>query len=364
MTTGTDVDSQEGVSLNAMSEVAAGASRRRRRIAAALSFRNISAVYIWLLLMVVFSVWVPETFLTSTTLKSVLAQESVTAMLAIGLVLPLAAGLYDLSIGYALGTAQITVAWMMAIQHQSPLVSIAFALAIGLGVGILNGFLVVKAHINSFIATLAVGSGLAAVISWLSGDTQIIDLDQGFQRLGTNQFLGLSWPVYYLVILAVVLWYFTEHTPTGRYLFATGGNPEAARLAGVRTSRMMWGALIACATIATFAGIVATARVGAGSPGAGPPYLIPAFAAAFVGATQFKGRPNIWGTVVAVYVLATGVKGLQLAGAPIWLPDLFNCIALLLAVGLFSSQARPRSQRRRWFGLRLASDTESQTPRS
>ncbi len=357
-TTHSDSESREPTPSRDRPDTDATASRRRRRLLAALSFRNISAVYIWILLMIVFSIWVPETFLTSTTLKSVLAQESVTAIVAIGLVLPLAAGLYDLSIGYMLGTAQITVAWMMGIQGQSPWLSIAFALAVGLGVGVLNGFLVVKVKINSFIATLAVGSGLAAVISLLSGDTQIIGLDQSFQRLGTNQFLGLSWPSYYLLALAIVLWYVTEQTPIGRYLFATGGNPEAARLAGVRTNRVMWGALIGCATIAAFAGIVATARVGAGAPGAGPPYLIPAFAAVFVGATQFKGRPNVWGTVLAVYVLATGVKGLQLAGAPVWLPDLFNCIALLLAVGLSASQGRPGSKRRR-FRLGSAAAAEA-----
>ncbi|MET0430564.1 MAG: hypothetical protein ABW026_18950, partial [Microvirga sp.] len=87
--------------------------------------------------------------------------------------------------------------------------------------------------------------------------------------------------------------------------------------------------------IAAFAGILESANLGNGDPTVGPSYLLPAFSAAFLGSTQFRGgRFNVWGTIVAVYVLATGVKGLQLAGAPIWIPDLFNGAALLLAVGL------------------------------
>ncbi len=87
--------------------------------------------------------------------------------------------------------------------------------------------------------------------------------------------------------------------------------------------------------IAAFAGMLVTANLGTGDPTIGPAYLLPAFSAAFLGSTQFRGgRFNVWGTIVAVIVLATGVKGLQLAGAPIWIPDLFNGAALLLAVGL------------------------------
>jgi ribose transport system permease protein len=126
-----------------------------------------------------------------------------------------------------------------------------------------------------------------------------------------------------------------ERTPLGRRVYATGGNLEAARLAGVRVTTVVVAALIACATIAAFAGVIVSANLATGDPTIGPAYLLPAFSAAFLGSTQFRGgRFNVWGTIVAVIVLATGVKGLQLAGAPIWIPDLFNGAALLLAVGL------------------------------
>jgi len=102
-------------------------------------------------------------------------------------------------------------------------------------------------------------------------------------------------------------------------------------------------ALVCCGAIAAFSGLLVSSALGTGDPTIGPAYLLPAFSAAFLGSTQFRGgRFNVWGTVLAVYVLATGVKGLQLAGAPIWIPDLFNGVALLLAVGLAKYQGTAR----------------------
>jgi ribose transport system permease protein len=176
---------------------------------------------------------------------------------------------------------------------------------------------------------------LLALIAWVSSSQQIIGLSTGFQAIGTTQILGLTLPVYLMLVAALVVWYLLERTPLGRRVYATGGNLEAARLAGVPTAAIIVGALAACAALAAVAGILESSSLGAGDPTIGPSYLLPAFSAAFLGSTQFRGgRFNVWGTIVAVYVLATGVKGLQLAGAPIWIPDLFNGAALLIAVGM------------------------------
>ena len=141
-----------------------------------------------------------------------------------------------------------------------------------------------------------------------------------------------------------MIWYVLERTPAGRYVYATGGNPEAARLAAFgRRSVDRCRPGRAAAPSSAFAGLLVSSTLGVGDPTIGPAYLLPAFSAAFLGSTQCAGgRFNVWGTVMAVYVLATGVKGLQLAGAPIWIPDLFNGAALLLAVGLAKYQGTAR----------------------
>jgi ribose transport system permease protein len=115
-------------------------------------------------------------------------------------------------------------------------------------------------------------------------------------------------------------------------MYATGGNTEAARLTGVRTGKWTWTALVLSATVSGIAGVL-YASIAGPSLTYGPALLLPAFAAAFLGSTQFRpGRFNVWGTVVAVYVLAIGVKGLSFVTSVQWLNDMFNGVALVAAV--------------------------------
>jgi ribose transport system permease protein len=311
-----------------------GASLRR-----ALSFRNISAVYILVALFVVFAIWVPDTFLRWDTFKTLVDAQSITAIVAIGLVVPLAAGLFNLAVGTEVGMGAILVAWLLSKQGLPILPAIVLTLLAGAVIGMGSGLLIVRARIDSFIATLGVSSVLLALISWISGSQQILDLGTSFQNLGAGQLLGITYPVYMMLALGLVVAYVLDHTPAGRRVHATGGNLEAARLAGVRTGRVVVLSTMACGAIAAFAGLLVSSRLATGDPTIGPGYLLPAFAAAFLGSTQFRGgRYNVPGTILAVYVLAVGVKGLQLAGAPVWIPDLFNGAALLIAVGMAKYQ--------------------------
>jgi ribose transport system permease protein len=311
------------------------ASDHTRSLRSLLGFRNISALYILVALLIVFSIWIPGTFWTAATFRTLLDGNAVLGLAAIGLIIPLSAGVYNLALGFQVGLGGILVGFLMNSAGMGVWVSIVMALIAGLVIGLASGLLVVKARINSFIATLGVSSLLAAAITAVSGGRQILGLPAEFAKLGVANIGGITWPVIALVLVALIVWYVLEKTPVGRRIYATGGNIEAARLAGVRTSWIIVGSLMACGAIASLAGILVAARLANADPTVGPSYLIPAFTAAFLGSTQFKGgRFNVWGTVISVYVLAVGVKGLQLAGAPVWIPDAFNGAALLLAVGM------------------------------
>ncbi|GAA3551387.1 hypothetical protein GCM10022222_38660 [Amycolatopsis ultiminotia] len=124
----------------------------------------------------------------------------------------------------------------------------------------------------------------------------------------------------------------------------------------MRTSLVILLSAVACTVIAAMAGVLNSAQLSTGDPTIGPGCALPAISAALFGSTQFRdGRMNVWGTVAASYVLATGVKGLQLAGLPNWIPDLFNGVALLVAVALAQFQRSPTSRFaaiRRTLGLR------------
>lgn len=312
--------------------------------------RNISVIYLWALTFLVFALWVPDTWFQLTTIRSILNQDAVRAIVALGLVIPLSAGAFDLSIGGSMSAAGITSAWAMVDQGWPVWAGVLLAVGLGVLIGAVNGFLVVKIRIDSLIATLGMASILVAYSSWLAKGRSITGLPDGFKGLTGIAWWGLEWTLVYLVLIALAMWFVIEHTPLGRYLFATGGGREAARLAGVHTDRFVFGSLVASATIAALGGVLITSKIASGTPNVGAAFLLPAFAAAFFGATQFKQRFNVWGTVLAVFVLASGVKGLQLAGVTaLWVDSLFFGVALIVAVGLTTYRRKVYGGERRWW---------------
>ncbi|MGY1616114.1 ABC transporter permease [Geodermatophilus sp. SYSU D00691] len=306
-----------------------------------LGMDRFSGLYVWALLIVVFAIWVPDTFLRFQNVQIIAGTEAITAMLALGIIIPLAAGVFDLSFAGVCGMAVAVTAWAQ-VNGYHPLVSAVMAIAAATFVGVVNGFVVVKLKVSSFIATLGMSSLLLAATYWIVDGKQIVSgFSETFLELGNTRFLGIPLPFYAMLVLAAVIYILVEYLPVGRYLYASGGNPVAARLAGVRVDRIVYGSLVASSLIAGIAGVVLAARIGTASPDIGPSYLLPAFSAVFLGSTQVKpGRVNVVGTLIAIYLLATGVKGLQLAGAPTYTDDLFNGAALIIAVALAARSAR------------------------
>lgn len=311
-----------------------------------LSFRNIGAVYVWIFLVVVFTVWQPDLFPTDQTAKSVLNQYAITGIAALSIVMPLAAGVFDLSIGSVVGFAGVFAGWCLNTLGVPPVAAVALTLCAGVAIGLLNSLVVVKMNIDSFIGTLATGSIIAAGTLWVSGD-QIITgkVSGGFTEIASTSFSGIQLPVLYMLIAMLVLGFVLEQTVFGRHVYASGYGPEVSRLVGLRVGRIRTITLVCSATLASFAGVALASRIGSADPTTGPEYLIPAFSAAFVGASQFRhGRFNPWGTVVAVLMIGTGSVGLLLAGTPNWTPQVFQGVVLIAAVGITGIQRRrPRA---------------------
>ena len=312
------------------------------RLVSVLAFDRIGAVYVWLAIIAVFSIWVPDTFPNLTTAKQILNANAITGLAALSVTIPLAARVFDLS--FALNMTLCGVAVAHFVVDGIPLVpAVALGVLIGLVVGLINATVVVGMKIDSFIATLATGSLIQALITLVTNDTPISDvkLAGGFSRIGQTTVAGITLPVLYVAVAAVGIWYLLEHTATGRRLYAVGFNPDAARLAGVKVARLQFLALVTSGVLAGAAGIVLASILGGGSPTAGTPYLLPGFAAVFLGATQLKnGRFNAGGTLIAVLLLGTGTTGLGLANAPQWSGALFVGIVLIAALTVTGLQRR------------------------
>lgn len=323
-----------------------------------LGLSRLSGLYVFALFIIVYSIWLPDTFPTTTTAQTVAGNQAITGIAALGLVCALSVGAFDLSVANMIGVSSTVAAALMVRSDVAPGLAILIVLAMGIGVGLVNGLLVVRFRINSVVATLGMSSILQAVDDKITDGQFITPVPGSFRGLTSGSPAGIPTAFIVLIALAVLAWYVLEHSPLGRRMIATGAGPDAARLAGTNIGQTQIAGLVISSTLGSLAGLMLVSSVGSAAPSSGPPYLLPLFAAAYLGATQLKpGRFNIWGTVLALYVLAVGVKGLQLAGGQFWVSSLFNGVALILAVGIaVSAQDRGSPSRRFRFRRRRPTD--------
>ncbi|HVW47498.1 MAG TPA: ABC transporter permease [Solirubrobacterales bacterium] len=300
--------------------------------------RRISAIYLALVFMVVFALLDPGTFLTSSTMTVVFNAGAVTCLLALGFLVPLTAGAYDLSIG-AVMSFSLTICCRLALDSVPLPLVVAIVLAAGMAVGAINALIIVRFNVNSFIATLGTSQILLAATLLISKNQQlVVSFPESWSNLGNDTVAGVPLPLIYVLAIALLLWYVMEMTRGGRYLAATGGNAEAARLSGVPTAKMVTLAMITSSMVCSIAGVVYSMQTGVASQGVGEGLLFPAIAAVFLGASQFSRRPNVWGTLVAYFALAFGVQGLTLSlgSDATWAGPLFQGVSLVVAVAVAS----------------------------
>jgi len=311
---------------------------------------NIVAVYgllvVFTLVLIIFGALRPRSFLSVSNVNSIMVSQSVTAMLALAEMLPLATKQFDLSVGYHLGMAQMLIIGLQVQQGLSWPVASAMILMLSVLVGFLNGALVTWLKIDSFIATMGVGTLLYGISNWYSNGEQIVgmSLSDSFTNM-TGIVHGLPLPALYVGVLAIILWVVMERLPVGRHLYVIGSNVRAAELTGIRVSNHIMGAFVASGFISGIAGIVLGSILQTGTPSVGPEYLLPAFAATLLGATSIRpGRVNVIGTLLSVLVLAFSFSGVQQLGAPFFVQYFFNGGILIVAVGLSVYAARRRQR--------------------
>jgi len=298
-----------------------------------------SGIYLWVGFIVVFGIWSPHIFLTMSTVHLLASTQAVAGIIGIAVLIPMVSGQFDLSVGANANLTGLVAVVLQARHGWSLAETLVFCLAIGLFVGLVNGVIVVRFKVNSFIATLGMGSILSAfsVIVTNGEDPPIVN-STAWTNMTQYSVFGFSVIIYIMLVFALVAWWVLQHTPAGRRMQATGGNAEAARLSGIRVNRISWASLTASGGIAGAGGILYTSLTGP-SLTFGSTLLLPAFAAVFLGSTQLlPGRFNVWGMLLAIFVLATGVEGLQLVSGVQWISEMFNGVALIIAVAMAASR--------------------------
>jgi ribose transport system permease protein len=300
----------------------------------------------WAACIAVFGWLRPGSFLTWANFATMLGSQAVLVVVTLGLIVPLTAGDYDLSIASTLTFSSMLIA-VLNVNNGVPIGwAILAALGAGLVVGAINAFFILYFRIHSLIVTLGVGTFLNGLTLWISDSMTISGIASPLvQYVIVDRLLGVPLEFYYALILCVLVWYVFTYTSTGWGLLFVGRGREVARLSGIDVDRARLGALIVSASFGALAGVLYSGTTGAADPTSGLTYLLPAFAASFLGATSITpGRFNPIGAAIAVYFLVTGITGLSIIGISTFVQNLFYGGALVVAVTL-SQLVRGREER-------------------
>lgn len=292
-----------------------------------------------------FSVWskTSGTFLTSANLQVVIGNQAVIAVVAMGALIPLVCNEWDLSVGANAGLSAVFVATVLS--HGTS-IAVAILIGVGLGalIGLINALIVTRLRVNAVITTLGMATLIDGVIVQKTHDLSVVsNIPASLVNFGSANWLGIPRTTYALAVVAALAYYVLVHTPVGRYLYALGSNPKAARLVGLRTKLLLGATFVGAGALAGGAGVLQVARAGGADPHVGDGFTLPALAAAFLSAAAIKpGRYNVGGTLVAIFFLATLNSGLDLAGAASYVSSYVNGAALIVGVGLAGYLGRKR----------------------
>lgn len=289
---------------------------------------------LWILLFAAFSVASPRIFLSWPNITNILGSQAVLVILTIGMLIPLTVGEFDISVAGLTSTCVMLIG-VLNVQHGWPIAFVVVAVfAVVLLVGAINAFIVVGVGVSSLVATLGMGTLLMGAAYGISG-LSIIGLSESLIAFARTKIFGLQMAFYYGLILTIAWWYVQFYTPLGRRMTFAGANLNVARLTGIDVNRLRVGAFMTCSLVAGFGALVLAGVLGSADPTAATGYLLPPFAAAFLGATSITpGRFNPWGAFIAVYFLVTGIVGLQIIGFSGWIEQVFYGGALVVAVTL------------------------------
>jgi ribose transport system permease protein len=307
-----------------------------RRFSLKAEAERFGLIVAWIAVVALFCALSPQSYMSWINFSTMLSSQAILVVLTLGLIIPLTAGDFDLSIASTMVLSAMTVAVTNGL-HAWPLgASLILTLALGVTIGAINALFVLYFRIHSLIVTLGTGTFINGVVLWLSGSQTIGGVSMDLVNwVIVNRIAGISLSFYYAVALCAALWYFLEYTTPGRRLLFVGRGREVARLSGIAVDRVRLLSFVAAGFIAALAGVLYAGTTGSADPLSGLTYLLPAFAAAFLGATSIvPGRFNPWGSFVAVYFLVSGITGLTILGVDTFVQNLFYGGGLVVAVAL------------------------------
>ena len=316
------------------------------------------AIFVLVVLLVWFTVAAPA-FLTLNNLSILTKHVAISALLAVGMTFVVLTGGIDLSVGSVAGLAGMMAGYLLSqgvsfagTAHYAPVwVAVGCAVLVCVAVGALNGWLVAKAGVAPFIATLGtlyIARGAALLISNGKTFPGLAELPGGrssFGQLGQGSMLGLPAPVWIMLAFYVVAAVIATKTPLGRHIYAIGGNERAAVLAGIRVSRVKIMAYVFSAVAAAMVGLIIASQLEAAHPATGESFELNAIAAVVLGGTSLMGgRGSVTGSLIGAFVIGVLADGLIMLGVSEFWQIVIKGVVIVLAVAVDQLQTRVQSR--------------------
>lgn len=295
--------------------------------------RAYGTIFAGIIIVISFSILRSDAFFTMGNLINITRQISLLVIIALGATLVMSVEEFDLSVG-ALASLGGVIAAKMAVAGMPILLCFTVPVLICFIIGLINGWIITKFKVLSFITTLAMGTILGGFTFWFTGGATVFqNIPKSFTYVGTKGFLGLPLLSIFMLLLTVLFWFIMRHTAFGRKLYAIGGNEAASQVSGINVKKYKNLAFAFCAALSALTGVLMASRLGSAHPTGGDGLFLQAYAAAFLGRTVFKeGVPNIWGTFVGAAILGVLANGLTIMQVPTFMQDLLTGCIIILAV--------------------------------
>lgn len=281
------------------------------------------------------------TFLLAENLRNVANQITVIAIIAIGMTMVIITAGIDLSVGSLIALSAVVVAWIIealdgaGVSFGGVMLAALAALGVAAAIGAFSGIMITSFRIPPFIATLAMMQVTAGLAYIISQGKPIYQLPDGFVWLGrgVDPMFGIPIAVILMIVLYLFAWVVMERTVLGRHIYAVGGNPEAARLAGVRVNRVLMFVYTLCGLLAGLGGIIITSQLKSGAPTYGLTYELYVIAAVVVGGTSLSGgEGKIVGTLIGAFIIGVIQNGMNLTNIESYTQKVVLGLVILAAV--------------------------------
>lgn len=285
------------------------------------------------LIILVFSLIRPASFCTLSNFINLTRQISPLVMISLGTTMVMCVNEFDLSVGSMASLGGVMAA-LLAVNGVPMAACFILPVAVSFLIGAVNGWIVARFRVLSFITTLGMSTVLSGVIYRLSGGATIFEgIPKSFSVLGTAKIGRVPLLSILMAVFLLVFLFLTQQTTLGRKLYAIGGNEEAARVAGIRVGKYKTIAFALCSVMACVTGMLIASRVGSANTTAGEGYFLQSYAAVFIGCTvSRKGVPNVPGTLVGAAILGVLANGLTMLQMPTYMQDIITGGIIIFAV--------------------------------